>query len=103
MSESIPAFCNESCGKHFQITKFETKKHPRGIEETYFKCPHCFHHYTSFVTDSRVRKIQNMIKTMMDNTQTPVSKVKLESMQQEINQRMSLLKFNLINFGRADL
>jgi hypothetical protein len=92
------ALCDQ-CDKITDV-EFKKDKHPNGIEETYFKCEHCYYRYTSFVTDSWVRKKQRALKTLprhTDNTQV------LDDRQLEINQRMSQLKYNLINYGRADL
>jgi len=63
----------------------KTKHHPEKVIETYFKCPHCKHHYTCFVTDPDVRKLQEDIK--------PVKNVFIRSaMQAKINEKMKKLK-----------
>lgn len=95
MTRPVTAICNE-CGKITDV-QFKEKRHPNKIQETYFKCEHCFYHYTSFVTDAWVRKMHRKAKQLRINRQ-PVAEL-----QEEINNRMSQLKYNLVNFGRADL
>lgn len=82
--------------------KFKKAIHPNGIEETYFKCVSCHYRYTSFVTDKKVRKMQKKLKAMPRRADEEFIKM-LDEKQLEINSRMSQLKYNLINFGRADL
>ena len=93
MNRPVTALC-DNCHKITDISYKQTK-HPNDIRETYFKCEHCYHHYTAFVTDTKVRKMQRK-KNSLDWDK------RLE-IQKQINQRMSQLKYNLINFGRADL
>ncbi len=97
MTKPLTALCNH-CEKITDID-FKMKHHPNRIEETYFKCEHCYYHYTSFVTDGRVRKLQRK----KDSIKGLHNAAKRLELQEEINERMSLLKYNLINFGRADL
>ena len=94
MTETVTALCNHC--DYITDVVFKEKKHPNDIRETYFKCEHCFYHYTSFVTDKRVRKMQKQLQ--VGGRQN--GKVKLF---EDIKSRMSELKYNLINFGRADL
>lgn len=90
MSKPVMAVCdNEDCGKIADVN-YKKAKHLNGIEETYFECEHCFQRYTCFVTDTWVRKQHRR------NNGAVVS-------DEKVNERMSELKFNLINFGRADL
>lgn len=97
MTKPVTALCNE-CGKITDVA-FKQKHHPNKIQETYFKCEHCYYHYTCFVTDAWVRKRQEQTAQMRANKLTS----KLEETQKQINKRMSHLKYNLIRFGRADL
>lgn len=97
MTRSVTALCNE-CGKITDVV-FKQKHHPNKIQETYFKCEHCFYHYTSFVTDTKVRKLHRK----RDNTKGIYNAEKRLEIQEEINSRMFRLKDNLIRFGRADL
>lgn len=97
MTKPLTALCDH-CGKITDVV-FKEQSHPNNIKETYFKCEHCFYRYTSFVTDSKVRKLQRKKDSMKGNHNID-NRLKL---QEEINSRMSLLKYNLINFGRADL
>ncbi|GIO22442.1 hypothetical protein [Oceanobacillus sp. J11TS1] len=91
------ATCN-NCGEILTV-KFQKKKHPNNIEETYFECDRCYYHYTSFVTDKKVRKLQEKKEQLKGDHY--INK-RLE-LQEQINERMSKLKDNLIRFGRADL
>lgn len=94
MTKPVHALCDQC--NYITDVVFHKAKHPNGIEETYFTCERCFYRYTSFVTDSWVRK-QHKKK---DKLTTATKRLEL---QEEINSRMSRLKYNLINFGRADL
>lgn len=97
MTKPLNAICNQ-CGK---ITKVEYKeqKHPNDIRETYFKCEHCFYHYTCFVSDKKVRELQRKRETLK-GIHNAMKRLELF---EEICERMSRLKYNLINFWRADL
>lgn len=97
MTKPITALCNH-CEKITDVV-FKVKYHPNKIQETYFKCEHCYYHYTSFVTDAKVRKLQRK----KDNIKGLHNAANRLELQEEINERMSQLKFNLINFGRADM
>lgn len=94
ISRTVTALC-DNCGKITDVN-FKEKKHPNEIRETYFSCEHCYYHYTSFVTDSKVKKLQRK----RDGSTISDERLRLHD---QISQRMSLLKYNLINFGRADL
>ena len=98
VGKPVNALC-DSCDK---ITKVEYQEegHPNNIRETFFVCEHCYYRYTSFVTDKWVRKQQRKLKAMpryVDNQST------LDDKQLAINERMGKLKYNLVNYGRADL
>ena len=97
MTRPVTALCNE-CGKITDV-EYKEQKHPNEIWETYFKCEHCYYHYTCFVTDKWVRKKHKVATQLRAIKQVS----KLEEIQNQINERMSRLKYNLINFGRADL
>lgn len=88
-----------TCDHCHQITtvKFRAKNHPNDIKETYFKCIHCHYHYTSFVTDKWVRKMQRKLRQKGGRQNGRAQ------LQKDINSRMKDLKNNLINYGRADL
>lgn len=80
------------CSECDRITNIEykVKKHTSSIHETYFSCDQCGHHFTCFVTDSKVRKMQAALKTIRQlakvNTET------LQDRQEKINGRMKMLK-----------
>lgn len=93
MNRPVTAMC-DNCHKITDVV-FKEQRHSNEIRETYFQCEHCHYRYTSYVTDKRVRKMQRKKSNL------PWDK-RLE-LQEEINSRMSQLKYNLINFGRADL
>ncbi len=108
MNRPVTAMC-DNCHKITDITYKETK-HPNDIRETYFKCEHCYHHYTAFVTDAKVRKMHKKVDELKalarkgdTNTNYTLLGEELNQLIININQRMSRLKYNLINFGRADL
>lgn len=97
MTRPVTALCNE-CGKITDVI-YQEQKHPNDIRETYFKCEHCYYHYTCFVTDAWVRKKHKVAAQLRVKNQVS----KLQELQDQINERMSRLKYNLVNFGRADL
>ncbi|MCM3619173.1 hypothetical protein M3936_16410 [Sutcliffiella horikoshii] len=79
------------CGRGTKIN-LQEKKHTGGKREVYFNCEHCSERYTSFVTDTRVRKWQKEMTGIKD----PVQRF---NMQLKINQRMHLLKEE-IKYGK---
>lgn len=93
----VTALCNH-CGKITDV-EFKEQPQPNNIKETYFDCEHCYYHYTSFVTDSKVRKMQRK----KDALKGPHNADKRLQLHEDIKQRMSLLKYNLVSYGRADL
>lgn len=95
MTRPVTALCNK-CGKITDVV-FKETHHPNKIQETYFKCEHCYYHYTSFVTDAWVRKKQRKAADLR------MSSRRVNKTKEQINERMSWLKNNLIQFGRADL
>jgi len=76
--------------------QFKTQDHPRGIKETYFKCQQCNKRYTCFVTNKAVRRKQKEIRSLTGLANTKIR----ERLQNEVNQRMSELKSELINNGQ---
>ncbi|GAB2561012.1 hypothetical protein [Gracilibacillus alcaliphilus] len=97
MNQLETTMCN-NCGHVFNIV-FKEKSHPNNIKETYIECDRCYFHYTSFVTDSRVRKLQKK----KDQLKGAIHIERRLELQDQINARMARLKDNLIRFGRADL
>ncbi len=87
MDKSLLARCDGEggCGKEFRITKLELDKLNRGIEKTYFRCPHCNKEYVAFYTDRNIRRKQAKIRTLTDLE--AISKLK-----QEIGRDMDELK-----------
>lgn len=101
MTKPVTALCNH-CGKITDVV-FKETHHPNKIRETYFKCQYCYYHYTSFVTDTKVRKMQKKAKDLRMSGRRTNKTQELFKLQEQINERMSWLKNNLIQFGRADL
>lgn len=89
--------CDE-CGKHTNTT-LRNKTHARGIKEMYFKCDHCYYHYTVAVTNKRARKLQRIMK----RKRIPYTKNGTSKEQIELDEIMTRLKNNLIMYGVADL
>lgn len=89
------------CDKCNRVTdiNYQVKKHPNDIQETYFKCDQCHYHFTCFVTDKKVRKMQGKRDTLkgVHNAEKRID------IQEDINNRMNQLKHNLVSYGRADL
>lgn len=90
MSKPLQGTC-DSCN---QVTKIDFKmlQHPRGIQETYFKCEHCDTKYTCFVTDEKARKLQKKKSRLVGYRYTN-NRIRL---QDEISQRMTKLKRELL-------
>ncbi len=59
------AYCDECLGEY--VPKLKIKKYKCGIEETYFKCPHCNDKYTAFYTDRKIRKQQKELRNFYKN------------------------------------
>jgi len=94
--------CNE-CGKNFTVD-VKTMKHPNDIVETYFKCTHCYYHYTSYVENNRVRKLKRKLNKLSTNNQgIYLDKDKSIEIREDIKKVMEQLKYNLVNYGRADI
>ncbi len=70
------------CEEEFEI-KLKERKHPKGIIETYFNCPHCKEKYISFVTDVKARQLQAEMNKLRD---------KFYSIQKELYKRSNRLK-----------
>lgn len=79
----------DNCKKVF-LVKFKEKRHPNTVIETFFTCSHCKHRYTSFVTDTEVRRLQRKIKR-------EITVVERTVIFDEIKRRMATLKHELIN------
>ena|SRR5690625_1369043 len=105
-------YCDE-CGKYTSIS-IKEKKHPRDIHEKYFKCDHCYWHYTVSVTNKRARKLQRIMKrkkiqyikdeyTYLDPSTREDVTTKKSKEQIELDNIMDMLKYNMINYGVADL
>lgn len=77
----------DHCGRGTKINLKE-KKYSQGKREAYFNCEQCNHRYTSYITDTRVRKWQDELRGIKD----PVQRFNL---QLKINQRMQKLKDEL--------
>lgn len=97
MTRPVTAICNQC--DYITDVDIKEKTHPNNIKETYFKCEHCYYHYTCFVTDTKVRKLQRK-KNNSKGFHNAEKRLRLED---EINNRMAILKDNLILYGRADL
>lgn len=94
MSRPILATCNHC--ENITTIEYKTKKHPKGLTETYFKCVVCNHHYTCFVTDQKVRDMQSRAKRL----RAAGKQKELQELQEKINKRMAKLKQNIA--GVAD-
>lgn len=81
--EKLSAVC-EKCEQITTVT-FQDKRHAGGKVETFFTCQHCHHHYTTHVTDKRVRSWQEEKHQLRDADQR-------HNIQLRINRRMQRLK-----------
>ena len=77
--------CDE-CNKEFDI-ELKTKKHKKDIEETFFKCEHCGTKYTTFVSNTSIRRKQRRVQVLHNE----INKLTV-SMSKEATQLRSKLK-----------
>ncbi len=99
------------CEEEFEIFPLE-KQHKKGVVETYFVCPHCNHHYTSFVTDEKIRTMQQRAKRMFESlgvigTTRSIDEYdatwkELKVFREEIRNRIRTLKEEVINEGEME-
>lgn len=89
MTQPLNGTC-DNCGDITPIT-FKTRPHPNGIEETYFTCKHCAHHYVCYVTDYKVRAMQRRKGKMIGGSRIDDRL----AAQETINERMEVLKHEL--------
>ncbi|MCU9958728.1 hypothetical protein CHH97_03730 [Bacillus licheniformis] len=87
----------DKCGGPFAVVPQE-KTHRKGIIETYFTCPFCRHHYSASVTNHRVRRLIDELKTLR-LSEPPTSAKALElrerkaaRLKAEIDAKMAELK-----------
>lgn len=80
------------CDKCNRITdiEYKVKKHPNTFKETYFECDQCNYHFTCFVTDNKVRKMQRALKALRQSNKAKTEY--LQERQKQINLRMEMLK-----------
>jgi phage terminase large subunit GpA-like protein len=97
MTKPILARCNHC--ENITTIEYKTKKHPKGLTETYFKCVVCNHHYTCFVVDKKVKQMQTKAKNLRRVMQFKDVRKELQSLQEKINARMNELKQELVNSG----
>lgn len=88
----------DKCNKVFKIAS-KVKKHPLGVEEMYFTCPHCKHHYTAFFSNKKIRRMQAEVSKLRnkisksDNEKLIARwKNKMEELQSEMKAEMNKLK-----------
>lgn len=91
MANDITFTCS-NCGLESGV-KFKTKKHGRGIEETYFKCEFCSVKTPCYFTNNKVRKL---IKENKDLRESPIvsdnDKIVIDKNHQYITAKMDELK-----------
>lgn len=75
----------ESCGKEFNLERFELAELGNDIEKTYFTCPHCDKEYVAFYTDPAIRRKQERMRRLN-------SPYKREGLKNEIGADMKVLK-----------
>jgi phage terminase large subunit GpA-like protein len=97
MTKPILARCNHC--ENITIIEYKTKKHSKGLTETYFNCVVCNHHYTCFVVDKKVKQLQTKAKNLRRVMQFKDVRDELQSLQEKINERMERLKQELVNSG----
>lgn len=79
--------------KYYIGVRLKEQDHPRNISEVYFKCNHCYEHYTVSVTNIEARKLQRKAK------RKKITRDEWNRMEHIV----STLKNNLINYGVADI
>lgn len=63
-NKPIATHCNAGCKKEFTITRFRTKKVKRGIEKTFFLCPHCKQEYVAYYASVETLKLQKDMRKL---------------------------------------
>lgn len=91
MTRPILATC-DYC-HNITTVDFIEKEHDQGIKETYFECIHCQHHYICFVTDQKVRTMQQKAERLRA---VKNQSVELFRLQKRINKQMDRLKQDMI-------
>lgn len=91
------------CKKEFALKPI-TKKHIDGINEVYFKCPHCSEKYISYFTNKNIRIKQKNINKMWEiyrNTKTQEEVVemveKIDILKATIKAEMENLKKKMLD------
>lgn len=90
MNKPILVRC-DNCGM-ITTVEFKVKDHPNTLKETYFTCDICNHHFTCFVTDKKVRALQQQTKWLREQGKQE----ELLKLQGKINKRMERLKRRVI-------
>jgi len=79
--------CSE-CGIKSKI-KFKERQLPKGIKETYIKCPICSDHKTCFITDKKVRELQKEVNRLRNKSRKTIEIINdIQAKQNEIIKRM---------------
>ena len=96
----------DKCNKLFKVMP-KQKKHGQGIRETYFTCPYCEEHYTSYITDREVRKWQKEAKKIRrginrSRNEDEMDELfnKIRKVDSKIENRMNVLKNNVLKRNR---
>lgn len=81
----------DNCKGGFKID-LKMRRLKDAIEETYFTCPYCQYHYTSFFTDISVREKQRSIRQLWDKLHNTKDQNKIIHIQERIENEKAEIK-----------
>lgn len=84
----------DKCKKDF-IIKLKVKKHKEGIEELYFKCPHCKERYTSYYIDREGKELQKKIRAKYNQLHITKDKNRVQKEIKDMQVRLDIKMKNL--------
>lgn len=86
----MPVQC-DNCKGGFHIL-VQQRRLEDSVEETYFECPYCQHHYPSFYTDTAIREKQRSISKLRDRFAALKDPVKRDALQERIEREQTEVK-----------
>ncbi len=97
--------CTQGCGRKFIFKKVKFEMVNDEIEKTFIRCPYCSHQYVSFYTDVNIRKMQEKMRKLLEESKSrglTQSQKKLviqdiNYLQTEIKKEMDKLRKNIEN------
>ena len=91
------------CVKCGEVSKVKIKERqlPKGLQETFIKCPECGDEQICFVTDAKVRRLQKDMANIRKHKTLSQQRIDtVERMHDEVVERMDRLKSERIDSKR---